>query len=85
MDIQHITIYCIYTNYENGKMKVYLPRHESHQKKILNTYKPIVLLWDIGKQRRPRSDATKRGVRSGSLLFAPRMLQLNPNKQKKTR
>ena len=26
--------------------------------------------WDIGKQRRPRSDATERGVWSESTLFA---------------
>ena len=27
-------------------------------------------LWNIGKQCRPRSDATERGVWSGSYLFA---------------
>ena len=62
MDIQHITVYCIYTSYENGRMKVYLPSNEPHQEKILNPFKPIVPLWDIGKQRRPRSDATEGGV-----------------------
>ena len=42
-------------------------------------------LWDIGKQWRPRSDAAKHGVWSGSPLFAymNRMFYQNLNKNKK--
>ena len=31
---------------------------------------PSILLWEIGKQCRTRSDATERGVKSGSALLA---------------
>ena len=34
----------------------------THHQLDLNPYKPIVLLWDIGKHWRPRPDAAERGV-----------------------
>ena len=36
-------------------------------------YKPGVLLMDIGKQNSPRCDVAKRGVPSGTFLFAKKM------------
>ena len=44
----------------------------------------VSFLWGIGKQCRTRSDATKRGVRSGSLLFASRVFFQNFNEIKLT-
>ena len=35
------------------------------------------LLWDIGKQNSPRSDAAERGVPSGAVLFAKRIFTKN--------
>ena len=40
-------------------------------------------LWDIDKQRKPRSDDTERAVWSGSPLFAYRMFSLILNKNEK--
>ena len=50
----------------------------------LNHISLVSFLWDIGKQCRPRSGATERGVWSGSPLFAYRTCGLNLNKMKNT-
>ena len=43
----------------------------------------VSLLWDIGKQWRPRADAAERAVWSGSPLFAYRMFYYNLNNDEK--
>ena len=57
---------------------------------IFRSYGPLLtnislasLLWDIGKQHRPRSDAAERGLWSGSPLLAFRIFYWNLNKIKK--
>ena len=40
----------------------------------------VSLLWDIGKQNSPRCDAAERGVPSGAILFAERILIQKLNK-----
>ena len=49
-----------------------------------NQFAPSILLWDIGKPCRPRSDATERAIWSGSPLFAYRMIYQNLNKNVNT-
>ena len=36
---------------------------------LLSPYKPSVLLWEISKHKKPRSDATTRGISSGSTML----------------
>ena len=48
----------------------------------INSYKPGVPLWDIGKQYSPRCDAAERGVPSGTILFAQRNSSKNEIKNK---
>ena len=43
----------------------------------------VSFLWDIGKENKPRCDASKRGIPSGAILFADMSFIKKLNKNEK--
>ena len=69
--------------YFNCKVDSYETYVVLYSTSILTHISLASFLWDIGKQRKPRSDATERGVWSRSPLLAYKMFNQKLNKTEK--